>query len=242
MLELSLVIPAKNEHANIAPLVGEILAALPATHYAMEIIYVDDGSDDDTCAEIQRLRDSGIAQLRVIRHARSVGQSGAVCSGVRAARYPLIATLDADGQNNPADIPLMLEHLPPLADAQRFCLAGYRWQRKDTGWKRFQSRVANNVRSALLKDSTPDTGCGLKVFPRELFLQLPQFDHMHRFLPALVRRAGGQVIVVPVGHRDRQAGVSKYTMWNRLWVGIVDMLGVMWLQRRGCEAEIVDNH
>ncbi len=241
MLEMSIVIPAKNEQANIEPLVTEILAALPSGQYAVEIIYVDDGSDDGTFSEIQRLRDSGINQLRVIRHARSVGQSGAVCSGVRAARYSLIVTLDADGQNNPADIPVMLEHLPPLAGEHSFCLAGHRWQRKDTAWKRFQSRVANKVRSTLLKDSTPDSGCGLKIFPRKLFLALPQFDHMHRFLPALIRRAGGQVIVVPVGHRDRQAGVSKYTMWNRLWVGVVDMLGVMWLQRRDCSADILEN-
>lgn len=238
MLNISLVIPAKNEKANIQPLATEIIAALPASDYNIEIIYIDDGSDDGTFNEIIRLKKSGLQQLRVVRHARSVGQSGAVCSGVAAAHYDLIVTLDADGQNNPADIPVMLEKLPPLAHEHNFCLAGYRWQRKDTAWKRFQSKIANRVRSALLQDDTPDSGCGLKVFPRKLFLALPQFDHMHRFIPALVRRAGGQVIVVPVSHRDRQAGVSKYTMWNRLWVGIVDMLGVMWLQRRQCQAEI----
>ncbi len=239
-LQLSIVIPARDEKGNIEPLAKELVEALPEPHYTIEIIYVDDGSTDGTLAEIKRLKQQGYPQIRAIHHAKSVGQSGAICSGVAAARFPLIITLDADGQNDPADIAVMLEQLPPVYTGVPFCLAGYRWQRKDTAWKRFQSIVANGVRSRILRDETPDTGCGLKVFPRSLFLSLPQFDHMHRFIPALVRRAGGQVIVVPVSHRDRREGTSKYNLWNRLWVGIVDMLGVAWLQRRNCLAEAVE--
>jgi dolichol-phosphate mannosyltransferase len=228
---LSVVVPVRNEADNIARLVDEIHAAL-AGRVEFELIYVDDGSTDDTP---QRLRDAARLwpRLRVLRHARSCGQSTAIATGVRAARHPWIATLDGDGQNDPADIPLLLDRVragrrpPGLA-----LVAGWRTARQDTLVRRLSSRVANAVRGRLLGDHMPDTGCGLKLFPRELFLRLPFFDHMHRFLPALVLREGAQVAAVPVRHRERVAGRSKYGIGNRLWVGIVDLFGVMWLNRR----------
>jgi dolichol-phosphate mannosyltransferase len=171
--------------------------------------------------------------LRTIRHRASCGQSRAVTTGVNAARYEWIATLDGDGQNDPADIPALLARLAdPAQPANLELLAGWRARRSDTFLRRLSSKVANGVRSRMLKDNTPDTGCGLKVFARETFLQLPNFDHMHRFLPALVMRNGGAVVSVPVHHRARERGTSKYGVHNRLWVGIVDLFGVAWLQRR----------
>jgi dolichol-phosphate mannosyltransferase len=229
-MDLSIVIPARNEVENVAPLVGEIRAAL-AGRCAYEIVFVDDGSEDATTAEIMRLV-GGNSDLRLLRHARSYGQSAAIRSGVEAARADWIATLDADGQNDPADIPA-LWHLAREAPARPpLLIAGRRRRRKDSWSKRAASQIANAVRRRLLGDETPDTGCGLKLLPRELFLALPAFDHMHRFLPALVLRAGGRVRSVPVNHRPRQRGVSKYGLFDRLGVGIVDLFGVLWLQRR----------
>lgn len=235
---LSVVIPAKNEQDNIAPLVKEIVTALRGV-CSFEILYVDDGSTDNTYHVLRQLSLSHYPQLRVIRHAFSVGQSTAVHTGVNHARGELVVTLDADGQNDPADIPALLSAAQAYSPAQCFCVAGYRKSRKDTAWKRFQSRVANSVRSRFLHDDTPDTGCGLKLFPRETFLRLPYFDHMHRFIPALIKRLGGDVIVVQVNHRDRQHGTSNYTMMSRLWVGIIDMIGVLWLQKRTKIAHVV---
>ena len=235
---LSVVIPAKNEQDNIAPLVEEIVTALRGV-CSFEILYVDDGSTDNTYHVLRQLSLSHYPQLRVIRHAFSVGQSTAVHTGVNHARGELVVTLDADGQNDPADIPALLSAAQAYSPVQCFCVAGYRKSRKDTAWKRFQSRVANSVRSRFLHDDTPDTGCGLKLFPRETFLRLPYFDHMHRFIPALIKRLGGDVIVVQVNHRDRQHGTSNYTMMSRLWVGIIDMIGVLWLQKRTKIAHVV---
>ena len=235
---LSVVIPAKNEQDNIAPLVKEIVTALRGV-CSFEILYVDDGSTDNTYHVLRQLSLSHYPQLRVIRHAFSVGQSTAVHTGVNHARGELVVTLDADGQNDPADIPELLSAARAYSPVQCFCVAGYRKSRKDTAWKRFQSRVANGVRSRFLHDDTPDTGCGLKLFPRETFLRLPYFDHMHRFIPALIKRLGGDVIVVQVNHRDRQHGTSNYTMMSRLWVGIIDMIGVLWLQKRTKIAHVV---
>jgi dolichol-phosphate mannosyltransferase len=176
--------------------------------------------------------------LRVVRHRRSAGQSAALATGIRAARGVWIATLDGDGQNDPADIPAL--HARAQAPDAPALVAGWRARRRDTALKRFSSRLANGVRAALLGDSTPDTGCGLKVFRRETFLRLPAFNHMHRFLPALVQRDGGLVVNQRVNHRPRAAGTSKYGVMNRLFVGIVDLLGVMWLQRRPVRPEIED--
>lgn len=229
-MDLSIVIPAKNEAENVAPLVGEIRAAL-AGRLAYEIVYVDDGSEDATAAEILRLV-TGASDLRLVRHPRSRGQSAAIASGIAAAQADWIATLDGDGQNDPADIwvlwqlALAAPAMPPLL------IAGERRRRRDGWTKRAASRIANAVRRRLLGDATPDTGCGLKLFPRALFSALPAFDHMHRFLPALALRAGGAVRSVPVNHRPRRRGVSKYGIFDRLGVGIVDLLGVIWLKRR----------
>jgi dolichol-phosphate mannosyltransferase len=229
-MDLSIVIPARNEADNIGPLVGEIRTALDGRG-AYEIIYVDDGSDDATAAEIMRLA-AGNSDLRLLRHAHSCGQSAATRTGVAASRAPWIATLDADGQNDPADIPALWQLARTAPVTPPLLIAGQRRRRQDSWSKRAASRIANGVRSRLLGDDTPDTGCGLKLFPRALFLDLPAFDHMHRFLPALVLRAGGSVLSVPVNHRPRRRGVSKYGVFDRLGVGIVDMLGVLWLQRR----------
>jgi len=229
---LAVVVPVKNEADNILPLVGEIHAALSGKH-VHEIIYVDDGSDDRTPEMLREAR-AKYPALRVIRHKNSCGQSAAVATGVKAARAPIIATLDGDGQNDPADIPALLRRLlDETPEARSYLLvAGFRHKRRDDGIRKISSRIANKIRAGMLKDDTPDTGCGLKVFTREAFLDMPRFDHMHRFLPALMIRRGGKVVSVPVNHRPRERGVSKYGVWNRLWVGIVDLFGVMWLQHR----------
>ena len=230
-MDLSVVIPVKNEQDNILPLLAEIAAALEG-RCDYEVIYVDDGSDDATPRVLDEAR-AQYPRLRVLRHARSCGQSTAIRTGVKAARAAWIATLDGDGQNDPADIPKLLAvlQMPARSPALKL-IAGWRRTRRDTWITRLSSKVANAVRGRLLKDKTPDTGCGLKLFERELFLDLPYFDHMHRFLPALVLRAGGEVQSVEVHHRHRERGVSKYGLHNRLWVGIVDLCGVGWLQRR----------
>mgnify|MGYP001627296208 CR=1 FL=1 len=230
-MRLSVVVPVHNEIDNLESLIGEITRALtPLGDY--EIVYVDDGSTDGTLEKLRALKTS-VPVLRVLRHVRCCGQSTALRTGILAARGAWIATLDGDGQNDPADIPRLLEALDRLGgETGRGMVAGYRRKRKDTGWRRFSSRIANAVRGGLLRDNTPDTGCGLKVFSRALFLELPYFDHMHRFLPALTQRAGAPVVSVEVNHRPRLSGVSKYGTWHRLWVGIVDLFGVMWLQRR----------
>lgn len=228
---VSVVVPALNEAENIRPLVDEILAAL-GQDPDLEIIYVDDGSDDESPRIFVELAAELAPRFRCVRHRSRCGQSTGVWTGVRAARNRWIATLDADGQNDPANIPAMLEKLFEAGDPTRRLVAGWRQKRRDTWLKRISSRIANRVRAAFLKDDTPDTGCGLKVFSRELFLMLPYFNHMHRFLPALTLRAGGEVVSVPVNHRPRTQGVSKYGFHNRLWVGIVDLFGVAWLQRR----------
>jgi dolichol-phosphate mannosyltransferase len=235
-MELSIVIPVRNEAGNVAPLVAEIVAALDGVA-VYEIVYVDDGSDDSTAAEIGRLQ-AALPRLRLLRHARSYGQSAAIRSGVKAAAGAWIATLDGDGQNDPADIPTLWRvarglsaDLPDGREA-RVMIVGHRGRRRDSWSKRRASAIANAVRRRLLRDDTPDTGCGLKLFPRALFLDLPYFDHMHRFLPALVLREGGMVRSVPINHRPRQRGVSKYGVFDRLGVGIVDLFGVMWLRRR----------
>ncbi len=226
MVALSVIIPAHNEAENLPVLIGEVAAALAGI--AHEIVVVDDCSADTTAAVLASLAVPG---LRVIRHARQGGQSSGVVTGVRHARGEWVATIDGDGQNDPADIAVLWAELQRQAD-RRVVLAGWRTKRKDTVVKIISSRIANKVRSTLLGDATPDTGCGLKLFPREDFLKLPAFDHMHRFLPALFQRLGINTVSVPVRHRPRMKGRSHYGIGNRLWVGLVDMLGVMWLKRR----------
>lgn len=230
-MELSVIVPVKNEQENILPLLTEIHAALEGK-CDFEVIYIDDGSTDRTPSTLlEAMRE--FSRLRVLTHAQSCGQSAAVISGVRAARGEWIATLDGDGQNDPADIPnLLIVARDPSQPKNLQLIAGWRKKRKDTWLKRLSSRIANNVRASMLGDATPDTGCGLKLIPRTVYLQLPFFNHMHRFLPALVRRNGGATISVAVNHRPRTRGVSNYGLHNRLWVGIVDIFGVMWLQRR----------
>jgi dolichol-phosphate mannosyltransferase len=229
MPQLSVVVPVFNERDNIPPLLAEIAAALRGK-VDFEIVYVDDDSSDDSVAVLAAEKPN-YPELRIVRHLSRSGQSTAVWNGVRAARSPWIATLDGDGQNDPADIPKLLAARDEAPEDVRL-LAGWRTTRRDSFNKRISSKIANAVRSRMLKDDTPDTGCGLKLFEREVFLRLPYFDHMHRYLPALVKRAGFQSRSVPVGHRPRTAGKSKYGMLDRLWVGISDLRGVAWLMRR----------
>lgn len=228
-LPLSVVVPVYNEEGNVASLVGEIVAALRGVT-DFEIVYVDDRSTDGTLAALQALK-ARVPELRVVRHLANAGQSTATRNGVKAARGEWIATLDGDGQNDPADIPKLLAMRERAApDVKLF--AGWRVERKDTGSKRWASKVANAIRSRMLRDSTPDTGCGIKLFERAAFLDLPYFDHMHRYLPALMQRAGWTTVSVPVNHRPRGAGVSKYTNLGRALVGIRDLRGVAWLIAR----------
>lgn len=225
---LSVVVPVHNELDNVAQLIGEIAAALSGV-CTFEMVFVNDASKDDTLTALQNLLPK-YQNLRVFSHVTQSGQSTAVRTGVVHARAAWVVTLDGDGQNNPADIPHLLAERDRYGQAA--CFAGWRKDRRDTWLKRVSSKVANAVRSRLLRDATPDSGCGIKLFPRDTFLELPYFDHMHRFLPALFARAGLPTKSVVVTHRARVAGVSKYGLWNRLWVGIVDIIGVAWLQRR----------
>ena len=225
---ISVVVPVRNEAGNVAPLVAEIAAALQG--HAFEIVYVNDGSQDTTDDELRAL----MAQhpwLRQIRHAQSCGQSAAIRTGVAAARAPIVVTLDGDGQNDPAFIPALIAAFA-AGGARCGLIAGQRLGRKDTGFKKLQSRIANGVRSAVLKDGTRDTGCGLKAFRREVFLALPYFDGLHRFLPALIRREGYDSGYVDVVDRSRRHGTSNYGFFDRLWIGILDLAGVWWLIRR----------
>jgi len=232
--QLSVVVPVFNEQDNIAPLVHEITAALrgrpPADGGEFEIVYVDDHSRDDTLARLQALK-AEVPELRVVHHVSQSGQSTAVRTGVKAARAAWIATLDGDGQNDPADIPkLLAARASALPTVKLF--AGWRTARKDSNSKRWASKWANAIRARMLSDATPDTGCGIKLFERAAFLDLPYFDHMHRYLPALMQRAGWQTVSVPVNHRARSTGVSKYNNLNRALVGIRDLRGVAWLIAR----------
>src|SRR5437868_5190228 len=237
-MDLSVVIPVKDEAANVAPLVAELRAALDGL-LDYEILYVDDGSEDGTATEVARLQ-AEAPHLRLLRHMRSCGQSAAIRTGVRAARAAWIATLDGDGQNDPADIPRLWRMGLTASPTPPLLITGYREDRQDSWAKRSASQVANLLRRRLLGDDTPDTGCGLKLFPRSLFLDLPYFDHMHRFLPALVLREGGTVRSVRVNHRPRRGGVSKYGIFDRLGVSIVDLFGVMWLQRRAPRSHLLE--
>ncbi|WP_031435444.1 glycosyltransferase family 2 protein [Methylomarinum vadi] len=237
-MEISVVVPVFNEAENIEPLLHEIVDAMgPSSTY--EIIYIDDGSNDQSPQILQQAAQR-ITNLRVLRHRQSRGQSAAIHSGVMAARYNIIATLDGDGQNDPADIPRLWQVFQQQRseNPSLWMIAGWRKQRNDSAWRRISSKIANSVRSTLLHDNTPDTGCGLKLFLRDQFLLLPYFNHMHRFLPALMIRNGGQVISESVNHRGRTNGQSKYGTLDRLLAGIIDLLGVMWLNHRAKNAEV----
>ncbi len=237
---ISVVVPVHNEAPNIPPLVEAISLALRGIEH--EIIYVDDGSSDASPAVLAELA-ARLPSLIRVRHRQSCGQSAAVITGVKTARGDFIATLDGDGQNDPADIPAMLEAAlaAEAKGARPVLIAGHRITRRDSEAKRWGSRIANAVRGYLLQDGTPDTGCGLKLFRRTAFLELPHFDHLHRFLPALFIRAGGHVVSVPVRHHPRAHGASHYGTWDRLKVGIVDLFGVAWLQRRWKQPQIDPN-
>ncbi|MHB0777532.1 glycosyltransferase family 2 protein [Halomonas sp. WWR20] len=223
---VSVIIPAKDEAENLSGLLDEVANALRDVSH--EVLVVDDGSSDATWTLLET-RAAQDARLRPLRHAQSAGQSTSVWQAAHASRGTWLATLDGDGQNDPADIPRLLER---ARQGDATLIAGHRVSRRDDWLKRLSSRLANRVRAALLNDGTPDTGCGLKVISREAFVTLPYFNHMHRFLPALVKSQGGQCISLPVNHRSRSAGQSHYGVNNRLWAGLLDMLGVMWLQYR----------
>jgi dolichol-phosphate mannosyltransferase len=226
---ISIVVPVRNEADNIAPLIDEISAALDG-RWDYEIVYVDDGSADATAQRLATIM-AQRKNVRQIRHEKSSGQSAAVRTGVRAARGSIVVTLDGDGQNNPEFLPELIMAIE-RGEGRIGLAAGQRVGRKDTGFKKFQSRVANKVRSRVLSDGTRDTGCGLKAFRREVFLSLPYFDGLHRFLPALVRREGYDITYVDVIDRQRRSGVSNYGFFDRLWIGIIDLAGVWWLIRR----------
>ena len=242
--DVSVIVPVHNEAGNVADLTTEIVAALRG-RTSFEIVFVDDGSTDGTGAELVRLS-ALYPEMRPIAHDRKCGQSIAVSSGARAARGSTIVTIDGDGQNDPKFI-FELARTLSAGRPDIGLVAGRRIGRKATRFKKLQSRIANAVRGAILRDGTTDTGCGLKAIPRDLFLRLPVFDGLHRFLPALVRREGYSVVQVDVVDRDRRQGTSKYGMWDRLWVGLFDLMGVWWLIRRrkavpkvkelGCDAD-----
>lgn len=226
--DISVVVPVFDEEANVGPLAREIAAAFEGRNY--EIIFVNDRSRDGTLAALQALK-SEIPQLRVLSHAANSGQSRSVRTGVLAARGGVVVTLDGDGQNPPADAPALADAL--LAGPPELALVGgEREKRQDTAAKRIASRWANGVRKRLLQDEANDTGCGLKAFRRDAFLRLPYFDHIHRYLPALMLREGYRVAFRRVGHRPRGSGVSKYTNLGRLWASLSDLAGVMWLRSR----------
>lgn len=237
--QLSVVIPMYNEEDNVKPLIDEVTTAL-ADHPDFEIIVVDDGSTDATHTRLQALTRNN-PHVRPLQHCRNFGQSVGVLSGVRAASKAWIITLDGDGQNDPQDIMKLAQ---AVVEQQTFkkpiLVAGHRVNRKDSRWKKFGSHFANSIRRRCLRDNCPDTGCGIKLFPRDAFLTLPHFNHLHRYLPALFQRAGGTVINVPVNHRPRTQGQSKYGNFGRLKVGIIDLLGVAWLIRRPCKSELID--
>ncbi|AHE67658.1 glycosyltransferase family 2 protein [Legionella oakridgensis] len=235
-VELSIVIPVYNETDNVERLYNEIASVLSATGYRFEVIFVDDGSTDGTRERLRALAKTQ-EHLRLLCHKNNYGQSAALLTGARAARYRLLVTMDGDGQNDPADIPRLIEQLPDTHSV----VLGNRQKRDDNYLRKLSSRIGNGIRRWLLNDECPDTGCSLKVFPRETFLSLPHFNHMHRFLPALFKRAGFKLINVKVNHRPRCHGVSKYGVMNRLFVGIHDLIGMRWLLKRPCTPEVCDH-
>jgi dolichol-phosphate mannosyltransferase len=230
-VRLSIVVPVFNEAESIGPLLREI-SAVASSLPVEDVIIVDDGSSDETANVVLGLK-GRVPGLRLVRHLSRRGQSTAIHTGISRARGDVIVTLDGDGQNNPADIPHLFEAYQRAAAANpRLLVAGQRTTRRDNTVRRWSSRVANTVRSGILDDGVSDTGCSLKLFRRDDFLALPFFNHIHRFIPALMKATGVEVILVGVSHRPRERGTSKYGLWDRLWVGIHDLMGVSWLIRR----------
>ncbi len=226
--EVSIVAPVFDESGAAPALAREIAAAFEGVDY--EILFVDDASRDDTVTLLTAVQ-AELPRLRLLKHQRNAGQSRAIRTGVMAARAPIVVTLDGDGQNDPADAPRLFRRLA-AAPAELAMIGGLRAKRQDSRAKKMASRFGNGVRKRLLKDGADDTGCGLKAFRRDAFLRLPYFDHLHRYLPALMLREGYQIAFEPVGHRPRTTGASKYTNWGRLLASASDLLGVMWLMRR----------
>ena len=229
-MNLSIIIPVFNESENISNLLIEISEALST--YNHEILVIDDSSTDSTIEVLKSIKQSN-ENLRILSHSENYGQSNAIKTGISSSKHDVIVTIDGDGQNDPRDIPILVEeYVKRNINYPRVMIAGYRYSRKDSFLKRFSSKYANMLRNFLLKDNVPDTGCGLKVFDKKSFLELPFFNHIHRYLPALFIAQGGKVFSVKVSHRPRVKGVSKYGFHNRFWVGIHDLLGVFWLQKR----------
>lgn len=233
---ISIVIPVYNEQDNIEAMYQEIQQALDKL-ITFEVIFVDDGSDDDSNQILEKLAKDD-AKLQQLQHKKNYGQSAGIATGVRAAQYPWIVTLDGDRQNDPADIVRLLSIADNVHPNHKAIIVGNRKKRDDNWLRKLSSRIGNGVRQFFLKDCCPDTGCSLKLFPRDEYLGLPQFNHMHRFIPALFKREGYSIINVPVNHRAREHGISKYGVGNRLFVGITDLFGVVWLKNRPCKAEL----
>ena len=230
-MDLSIVVPVRNEAENVAAVAAEIRAAL-AGKFAFEIIFADDGSTDGTAAELKKLK-AEFPEVRAVTLARPSGKSRAIIEAVRRAKAPIICTMDGDGQDDPKFIPAFLEKMKAAgAKAANRIVCAHRQNRRDTWLKKRVSPIANGIRRAVLKDNTPDSGCGYKMFPRDAYMELPRFENMHRFLPALFIRRGGESVSVPVIHRPRAKGRSKYGVFDRAWVGFWDLLGVAWLARR----------
>lgn len=230
------MVPAYNERENLAPLLTEITSALAGRSY--EVIIVDDGSTDGTLEALKAMR-ARFPQLRILAFERNAGQTAAFAAGFRAARSPVVITLDADMQNDPADIPRLVE---ALRESGATAVAGFRATRRDTPWRRLQSRIANAVRNRLNGEVIRDTGCSLKAFRTDAVRTLPLFAGMHRFLPTLIKMQGGTVTEIPVGHRPRRHGVTKYGMWNRVLRSLVDAFAVRWMQRRSLHYRVREEH
>ncbi|KTD50682.1 glycosyl transferase, group 2 family protein [Legionella quinlivanii] len=235
-INLSVIIPVYNEEDNVEVLFHELVNVLEKDDYCFEVIFVDDGSNDETVSRLLKLAAED-ERLQLVRHRVNCGQSAALVSGAKAARYEFLVTLDGDGQNDPNDIPALCGFI----EDHKTVVLGNRKRRDDNLIRRISSRIGNGVRQTILRDSCPDTGCSLKLFPKSAFLNLPHFNHLHRYLPALFLRAGYRLVNVPVNHRPRRHGVSKYGVMNRLFVGIYDLVGVRWLLKRPCSPEVINN-
>ncbi|MDC0074925.1 glycosyltransferase family 2 protein [Alphaproteobacteria bacterium] len=237
-LDFSIIVPMHNESSNAEKLIYEIYDNL-SSFYNFDLIIIDDASSDSTFEILSNMKDK-FNSLNILKHKKQSGQSAALISGVKYAKSKWVFTLDGDGQNDPKDIKKIFELMLRQAESNIILYAGYRKKRNDNNYKIIQSKIANYVRRKLLNDNTPDTGCGIKLFERSLFLSFPIFRNMHRFLPALAIRSGANIVSVQVNHRERSGGVSHYGMWGRLFAGILDLLGVIWLRYRRLNPEVIE--